>query len=83
MTMPEIERAQARIIAGAIHEIVRNSNEPKDRPHNYPEAAINAALASLTKTIECCMGRADAAAARAARDQALARMGGAREEESQ
>lgn len=65
MTKPEeIERAQARIIAGAIHEIVHNSNEPKDRPHSYPEAAINAVLASLTKTIEGCMSRADAAAAR-------------------
>lgn len=61
-------REQARIISGAIHELILGA-DPRDRRHNYPESAVNAAVASLTKTIEGC--RADAADAR---DQALAIM---------
>lgn len=58
-------REQAHIIAGAIHELVLCA-DPGDRRHNYPESAVNAAMTSLTKSIEGC--RADAADAR---DQAL------------
>ena len=58
MSMREMELRQAQIIAGAINEIAATSNEPNDRPYDYPEAAINLTFANLTKVIEGCTRRA-------------------------